>query len=264
MDTRFWGPSGWKLLHSITFAYSPKNKAAVKELFTTLPFVLPCKFCRASLSEYMEKDPLAPALDSANTLSKWLWRIHNEVNKKLRSQKLRVEPDPPFEQVKTFYEDLLATGCSKTNFEGWDFLFSIAELHPMSKSARGSIAIKDAPPCDTLVTAEQRNRWNCLDATERLVYYKRFWLAVGPSLPFSEWRSTWLRPRTLSRRQTTLRWLWKTRCTMEKGLNLLNKCKYYNLCKTLKRFRSGCAKSVKAKTCRKRTRIPLTQNRDAR
>lgn len=263
MDTRFWGPSGWKLLHSITFAYSPRNKAAIKELFSMLPFVLPCKFCRASLSEYMEKDPLVPALESANTLSKWLWRIHNQVNKKLRGQNLRVEPDPPFETVKQYYEDLLATGCSRTEFQGWDFLFSIAELHPMSKSAKGSIPIKDAPDCDTLVKAEDKNRWNCLDAKERLVYYKRFWSAVGPSLPFREWRSTWLRPLSLERRKDTLKWLWKTRCTMEKKLNLLNKCKYYNLCKTLKRFRSGCAKSVKAKTCRKRIRIP-TQNRDAR
>jgi len=264
MDTRFWGPSGWKLLHSITFAYSPTNSTPVKELFTLLPFVLPCKFCRASLTEYMDQDPLTPALASRDSLTRWLWRIHNEVNKKLRSQKLRVDPDPPFDQVKTFYEELLATGCSKTDFQGWDFLFSIAELHPLSKSARGSIPIKGAPACETLLTPEERNRWNCLDAKERLLYYKRFWAAVGPSLPFSEWRSTWVRPTNLSRRQSTLKWLWKTRCVMEKKLDLLNKCKYSNLCKTLKRFRSGCAKSVKAKTCRKRTRIPPTQNRDVR
>ena len=264
MDTRFWGPSGWKLLHSITFAYNPKQITIVKELFSMLPFVLPCKFCRASLSEYMEKHSLQDALKSRDSLTRWLWRIHNEVNKKLRSQQLAVEPDPPFEKVKEFYEDLLSRGCSRIDFQGWDFLFSVAELHPFSKSSRGSIPIKGAPPCDTIDTAEEKNKWNCLPIKERLVFYKRFWLAVGPSLPFVEWRSAWLRPTNLSQRQTTLKWLWKTRCHIENKLELLNKCKYSHLCKTLKRFRSGCAKSIKAKTCRKRTRITLTQNRDVR
>ena len=105
MDTRFWGPSGWRLLHSITFAYDPANtktRSAVKMAFEMLPFVLPCKFCRASLTEYMEIHPLDPAMESKATLTKWLWTVHNEVNRKLRNQKLNVAPDPPFEKVSEF------------------------------------------------------------------------------------------------------------------------------------------------------------------
>ena len=128
MDTRFWGPSGWRLLHTITFAYIPRtDKVAVREMFTLLPFVLPCKYCRTSLAEYMDRHLLESALESRETLTKWLWKIHNEVNSKLRNQKIPVEPDPPFQDVLKFYQDILATGCSKTEFPGWDFLFSIAE-----------------------------------------------------------------------------------------------------------------------------------------
>jgi len=258
MDTRFWGPSGWRLLHSITFAYDPKrDRASVDKAFTMLPFVLPCKYCRASLTEYMEADPLQPALASRDLLCRWLWRIHNQVNRKLRSQKIRVVPDPPFEKVAKFYNDLLATGCYKTEFPGWDFLFSIAELHPKSKSAKQSVPIPGGPQCDALSSDEEKNRWNCLDTADRLKHYKQFWTSIGQALPFPEWREIWSNANTsanltaLNKRSTTIRWLWKLRCAMESRLLLLNTCKYASLCKTLKTHRSGCAKSVRAKTCRK-------------
>jgi hypothetical protein len=257
MDTRFWGPSGWRLLHSITFAYIPHtDKLAVRAMFETLPFVLPCKFCRKSLQEYMATDSLYPALESRDTLTRWLWRIHNEVNAKLRSQGTPVAPDPPFEQVEKFYKDLLSTGCSRTEFPGWDFLFSIADLHPMSKIARGSIPIPDSPPCETLQTAADKNRWNCLKPDERLPFYEMFWISIGLTLPFKEWRAAWMRPGLIKHsdtetRATTIKWLWSVRCSMEHELELLNGCRFSSLCKTLQKHRSGCSKSKRAITCRK-------------
>jgi hypothetical protein len=41
MDTRFWGPSGWQLLHMVTFTrglLSPKTR-----FFGVIQDVLPCK-----------------------------------------------------------------------------------------------------------------------------------------------------------------------------------------------------------------------------
>lgn len=257
MDTRFWGPSGWRLLHLVTFAYEPENKENVEQMFKMLPFVLPCKYCRASLTEYMVKDPLEPALETKGDLTRWLWRIHNDVNKKLRSQSLTQEPDPPFEKVAEFYESILATGCSRTDFPGWDFLFSIAELHPLSKSAKGSVPIPGVD-CKTLKTKEEKNQWNCLKPDERMPLYKKFWHSLGLSLPFPEWRKSWSKHAMhatharLETRASTMKWLWRLRCKMEKDLNLLNSCKYKSLCKTLKNHRSGCSKSLRAKTCRKK------------
>jgi len=224
-------------------------------MFEMLPFVLPCKFCRASLSEYMEKDPLEPALASRDSLTRWLWRIHNEVNTKLRSQKLNVVPDPPFEKVASLYKDILSSGCSQTDFPGWDFLFSIAELHPLSKSAKASVVIPGGPPCEDLKTREEKNRWNCLSPEERLPLYRLFWTSLGNTLPFPEWRKSWNKNAagySLNSRKAVIRWLWKLRCRMESDLNLLNRCKYSSLCKTLKTHRSGCTKSIKARTCRKK------------
>jgi hypothetical protein len=254
MDTRFWGPSGWRLLHSITFAYIPHtDKIPVREMFTMLPFVLPCKYCRTSLSEYMDRHPLEPALESRATLTRWLWKIHNEVNSKLRNQKLPVKPDPPFEDVEKFYKNILLSGCSRTEFSGWEFLFSVAELHPYSQNARKSVPMPGAPPCETMATPQEKNRWNCLKPEERLIFYKTFWKALGLSLPFKEWRESWIvYDDPLDTRKSTIDWLWKVRCKMENDLDLLNRCKYSSLCKTLITHRSDCSKKIRGKTCRKR------------
>jgi len=258
MDTRFWGPSGWRLLHLITFAYNPKtDKACIEELFNDLPFVLPCKYCRKSLSEYMEKYDLHDSLKSQASLSRWLWNIHNEVNAKLRSQNLPVEKDPPFNQIKEYYQSLLSNGCSRTDFPGWEFLFSVAELHPLSKSARKSVPMPGAPPCDSIQTIEEKNKWNCLKPEERIPIYNRFWKSLGNALPFKEWRESWLRHSNHGSKDTrvsTIKWLWKIRCNMESDLELLNKCKYSSLCRNLTRHKSDCNKKAKGKTCRKRRR----------
>ena len=257
MDTRFWGPSGWRLLHTITFAYIPRtDKVAVREMFKMLPFVLPCKYCRTSLTEYMERHSLDDALESRDKLTRWLWKIHNEVNSKLRNQNLQQTPDPPFEDVEHFYKQLLSTGCSRTEFPGWDFLFSIADLHPYSKSARTSVPIaKPGSQCAAIRTMEEKNKWNCLTPEERLPFYSAFWRSLGLVLPFKEWRESWIKHSiqgTQGSRASTIKWLWNIRCNMENDLELLNRCNYSSLCKALTIHRSDCSKKLRGKTCRKR------------
>lgn len=255
MDTRFWGPSGWRLLHSITFAYMPRtDKVAVREMFNALPYVLPCKYCRFSLSEHMEELPLEPALESRELLTLWLWKIHNRVNAKLRAQRInQTQEDPPFEKVKEYYTFLLNTGCTRTIFPGWEFLFSIADLHPMSTLAKKSQPISGAPLCEHITSIEEKNKWNCMSHNERLPYYQQFWKYIGLTLPFKEWRDIWISaPCNLDSRISTTKWLWKLRCSMETELELLNKCNFASLCKNLQSYRSDCSKSARGKTCRKR------------
>jgi len=258
MDTRFWGPSGWRLLHLITFTYSPQEqKESVRELFKTLPFVLPCKFCRASLAEYMEKDPLEPALESQQTLAEWLWRIHNKVNGKLRSQGLLKEKNPSFTSVEKIYKERISAGCTQTEFEGWDFLFSIAENHPKASSTKNSLPMNDIPAVEE-DTPEFRNRWNTMKPEERMKFYTRFWKSLGGSLPFEPWRTAWAECYSNSERiQTRISWireLWRIRCCMEQQLDLINRDEFQSLCKRLVDHRSGCGKKKRAKTCRRVTR----------
>jgi len=235
MDTRFWGPPGWRLLHLLTFTYEPgKQKSAVRELFTMLPYVLPCKFCRASLTEYMELEPLEPALQSRAKLTRWLYVIHNHVNEKLRSQGLLKEANPSFASVKKVYEDRVAAGCVRTEFEGWDFLFSIAENHPLSISAKNSSPMPNAP-LTLPASPEERNRWNMMTAQERMGLYKRFWASIEGALPFESWRAAWKKcsmpEGALRNRASTVKALWAVRCCLERELELVNREEFDHLCK---------------------------------
>jgi hypothetical protein len=260
MDTRFWGPSGWSLLHQITFAYEPsKQKKAAHQLFTMLPFVLPCKFCRASLTEYMEEDPLSPAvLETREALSEWFYRIHNQVNAKLRKQGQPVADDPSFDSVRSFYLESLASGCTRTFFSGWNFLFSVAENHPLARTSLNSSPMPDAPQRSPGLSWDDLNRHNLLKPAERFRFYSRFWKVVGPCLPFSEWRDLWnsaerkvgLR-KAVRTRSGLVRALWKIRCILETAFDLVNRTKFADLCDTLAEHRSGCSRSKRAITCRK-------------
>lgn len=271
MDTRFWGPSGWIFLHQIAFAYQPDlQKDAVQKLLKELPFVLPCKFCRASLTTYMRELPLEPALKNAKTLSKWMFDIHNKVNNKLRNQGQPVPENPTFESVEKFYKESLASGCTKTYFPGWNFLFSIAENHPRSRQSLNSSPMPDAPQTrDSGMTEDELNEYNLLKPHERMLHYKNFWSAVGESLPYQEWRDLWnsLEKTYSLQRNTKNRWsllktLWKIRCSMEAKFELQNQTKFADLCQTLATHRSGCSRSTRARTCRRiRSSLRSTQRR---
>lgn len=254
MDTKYWGPSGWRLLHLITFTYDPKNKA-VESLFRSLPFVLPCKFCRSSLHQYMEDEPLEPALKSKEALSRWLYKIHCMVNAKLRGQRLLHDKDPSFESVKKVYEERIQTGCIRTEFEGWEFLFSIAENHPHCMAAKKSSPLNCPPNPPKDATDGQKNQWNVLSAGDRMKYYELFWMSVGDSLPFKEWREAWnscgFAKSHMETRASMLRGLWHVRHCMERELDLVNKDTFQGVCKALKEHRSGCGKKRRARTCRK-------------
>jgi len=245
MDTRYWGPSGWRLLHLISFAAKVNPKVCA--FFETLPYILPCKYCRKSLSEYMMEDPVEC---NKKGLAKWLWRIHNDVNAKLRAQKIHVEDDPSFATVEDIYIERLEAGCSRTTFEGWEFLFSVAEAHPLSRAGKASVPIPGAP--EDITDPLERNRWNVMTPEERMPYYNRFWELLPAVLPFPEWQKIWREVRAEPTCRTDcLKYLWSVRRHMEEKLELINRTSYDSLCKELRHHRSGCTRSTRGKTCRK-------------
>lgn len=139
MDTKFWGPSGWELLHLITFERG--SLAKKKKLFSTLGEVLPCKFCRQSTSEFMKEMPLN------NNLALWLYDLHKMVNHKLDSQGLNPERDPGFTQVVQKYREKIKT----VHLPGLPFLLSLAynydsSLHSREAHQQFWQALKDLYP----------------------------------------------------------------------------------------------------------------------
>lgn len=129
MDTRFWGPSAWQLLHLV--AYEPLTPHH-ELFFNAMKDVLPCKFCRASTSEFMEKElPLHPRL---HDLPRWIYDLHNRVNKKLRDQSKEDPtvrdpgPDPTFEEVQTRYKEIRSKPPKAV--PGADFFQAMAYNYP--------------------------------------------------------------------------------------------------------------------------------------
>jgi hypothetical protein len=129
MDTRFWGPSGWQLFHLIAFKSPPED---ARHVLDDMKDVLPCKFCRASTSEFVKKHP------PKKPYGRWLYEIHNMVNNKLRTQcaadpkVINPGPDPDFEDVKSNYERMEKADA----VPGRDFLMAVAYNFPASPEPR--------------------------------------------------------------------------------------------------------------------------------
>lgn len=255
MDTRFWGPSGWKLLHLITFDYMRRDKfhsrevsLNYREFFKTLPYVLPCKFCRSSLTDYYRQHPFRASQD----MRKWMYLIHNCVNDKLRKQGLQPSPNPPYRRVKEFYEKWLNCDWREQLTTFWDFLFAVAYNHPKDTHTQSS-PMPDCPP--TVYQSQdksEKNKWNVLSLKDRLYWFTRFWSYLPDVLP-SSMGNTWkdaekTNPPTLQCRQSTLAWLWRMRCALDTDF----KDPYTSVCKRIATFSSDCAKKKRAITCRRR------------
>ena len=107
MDTRFWGPDGWKLLHTITLYY-PINPTyddiqTHRTFFYLVGDILPCKYCRISYKKYIKELPPDKFLDNRDNIFQWLYKIHNKVNGKLRKQGHLKEDDPHLVDIITKY-----------------------------------------------------------------------------------------------------------------------------------------------------------------
>jgi hypothetical protein len=257
MDTRFWGPSGWRLLHLIATA-PPRRQT--REFFELLPYVLPCKYCRASLTDYYAVDPVPSAASSVAVtgFGPWLYRIHNRVNGKLRDQKLLKTPNPPWRKIKADYEALYKAPCTKNAMIGWDFLYSVVYTTPCK--AVPSEPLPDAPPL--LPTPELRNRWNTMERDERVRIISRWWDLVPHVLPYASWRSAFLqgppRPLLTTGHKHVTEWLFQVEQHICRTLHVAaNHKSFGGLCKKLSVFQSKCGskKTRKTKTCRsKQTR----------
>jgi hypothetical protein len=257
MDTKFWGPPGWKLLHVLTLTYEPSNATSMGKFLETLPYVLPCKFCRASLTDYYRELPFQSALKSRSALTKWLWQIHSHVNDKLRAQGQTIGPDPSISEVKTIYGRYIPSGTPKPceSFPGWDFLFSIAYNHPLS--VRNSKPMPQTPTILKDTSDEELNKWNMLAPAKRLIHWRKFWELLPQVMP-APWASAWLKAKQepiLDSRRQTVAWLWRLRCRFADGAD-----PYTVICNKLSSHESGCSKSLRARTCR-RLRQRQTQKR---
>lgn len=88
MLTTVWGPAMWHYLHTMSFNYpvnpSPDDKKNYRNFILNLRNVLPCKYCRINLKNNFKKKPLQMCdMASRNTFSRYIYELHETVNKML-------------------------------------------------------------------------------------------------------------------------------------------------------------------------------------
>ena len=258
MDTRFWGPSGWKLLHLITFYYdNSEHQESYANFFETLPYILPCKFCRASLTDFYELHPFITYTKGRNiiepgiNLKKWLYKIHQCINNKLHKQGLYPHIEPAYKDVCLMYESIQKESWNTQLLYFWDFLFAIAYNHP-KETKRYSTSMPNCPKEAYESTCTRvMNKWNILSLKYRIYWYKRFWIYLPGILP-KEIGKRWINaeitnPPTLQCRRSSLAWLWRMRCILDGKFT----DPYHSVCKSISKHSSDCGVKPKAITCRR-------------
>jgi hypothetical protein len=257
MDTRMWGGSGWTGVHGGAKA-ADADAAMVKPVAAfvgALPYALPCRYCRSSLTGYMRQLPPPPATRSSSggdRWSRWAYAVHNLVNGKLRSQGLLKTKNPPFAEVDGRYAALLAAPGPQP-MRGWDFLAAVAwTTPPVSDAAalKASAPMPDVPVPPPSAPLWQRNAANTVPPAERRRLVARFWETVGPALSRPEWRAAWAAavdaegpaPVAKGPRAVTA-WLCRVRgrvCGACSGSGGPKAPSYAATCAELKAFASGC------------------------
>tara|TARA_B100000902_G_scaffold303054_1_gene291134 strand:+ start:4080 stop:4838 length:759 start_codon:yes stop_codon:yes gene_type:complete len=126
MMTKVWGPAGWLFLHCITFGYpyviNPNNETHKEKekdyynFFYYLGKVLPCRYCRESYMDFFNELDLVNNLKSRKQIVKWLYDMHNKVNRKLGVPECNI---PSIKELEERYEQFRAK-CKKTTEEERD------------------------------------------------------------------------------------------------------------------------------------------------
>lgn len=234
IDTRFWGPSAWQLFHLIAF-FSPHPQ----DILLDLKDVLPCKFCRASTTEYVADQSVTTCGDPG----RWMYDLHNKVNHKLREQS-KTDPtvmdpghDPKFEEIKERYKAIYAK--KPTGVPGRDFLMSIA------------VNYGDAVPVECDVQA----------------IHKTFWTRLASTYPYENLRKIVAsyvdaHPPELKDRRSYSKWVYGLLARLSKKVRVPI-LSYNGYVQRVMYFKSGCEKKTyKGKTCRRLAGGGRTKRRD--
>ena len=129
MNQKVWGPGTWLLLHSISFNYTTKKKKEVENFLYSLNEVLPCRYCRESMTKHIKKYP--PNLNSRREFVAWMIDFHNLVNVSLD------KPVVPFDEAIAIYEKLynkklkLDEEKEDNNFDDYDINTLFNEINKL-------------------------------------------------------------------------------------------------------------------------------------
>jgi FAD-linked sulfhydryl oxidase len=87
MGPSVWGPIFWTTMHIVSLGYSnfpaEEEKIAAINFFESLQYMIPCPICKEHYKINLDKMPVKDAVHSKQALIRWMFNMHNEVNKQL-------------------------------------------------------------------------------------------------------------------------------------------------------------------------------------
>jgi len=92
LDPKVWGPHYWFFLHTIAMTYPNHPNAVTKkkyyEFIQTLPLFIPVEHMSSDFVKLLNDYPVQPYLDNRESFIRWVWFIHNKINKKLEKESI--------------------------------------------------------------------------------------------------------------------------------------------------------------------------------
>lgn len=87
-DPRVWGTHLWATMHRLSLSYpqfdpKPEQRKAARDFFRSIKEMLPCVSCRHHYGEHFDKTFDESTLDSRVALARWVYDLHESVNKRL-------------------------------------------------------------------------------------------------------------------------------------------------------------------------------------
>ena len=141
--TALWGPSAWIFIESVAYGYpiepTQDHKNNYRQFYESIGDVLPCKYCRESYKQFITTGDTKITDDvfkNRNTLTEWIYNIHEKVN-----NKLRVNYGMTLNEVRNKYESFRAQCSTKPMKQ------EKGCITPLNKKAEAykRVYIKDCP-----------------------------------------------------------------------------------------------------------------------
>lgn len=103
LNPKVWGPQYWFVLHTIALTYPQNPNETVKKKYydfiQNLPLFIPIENMGNFFSNLLDTYPVTPYLDSREAFIKWMYFIHNRVNKELNYEQISLS-----ESLEQYYK----------------------------------------------------------------------------------------------------------------------------------------------------------------
>ena len=104
LNPEVWGPHYWFILYTMAVSYPTNPNEITKKKYydfiQNLPLFIPNPNIGNNFSQFIDKYPVTPYLDSRESLTKWVHFIHNKINIYLGKPEVSF-----FESMNKYYDN---------------------------------------------------------------------------------------------------------------------------------------------------------------